>query len=72
MILHQFLHRNQVESDRVVSLVLWYISLQERQEYVCVSLSGGDPADISDSGGRNGNGSYRASSGARLVGATGV
>ena len=51
----QRLHRNRVESGLVVSLVLWYISLQERHESVCIGRSGSDVDGVSSGGGRSGN-----------------
>jgi len=40
----------------VVGFALWDVSLQERQECVCVGRSGSDVAGVSGDGGRSGNG----------------
>ena len=53
---YQLLHRNRAESGLMVSLGLWDISLQERQECVCVGRSGSDVAGVGSGGGRSGNG----------------
>jgi len=39
----------------MVSLVLWDISLQERQEWVGIRRSGSDVVGVSSGGGRSGN-----------------
>ena len=55
-----FLHRNRAESGLMVSLAFWDLSLQERQECVCVGRSGSDvAAGVSRGGGRSENGLNR-------------
>ena len=51
-----YVHQNRTESDLMVSLAISDISLQERQECVCVGRSESDVAGVSSGGGRSGNG----------------
>ena len=47
-------HQNRLESDPMVSLVLWDISTQGQQECVALDRSGNDVTGVSGSGRRSG------------------